>query len=354
VNNLAELLLEWYALYARKMPWRDHLDPYAIWVSEIMLQQTRVNTVVPYFERWMNMFPGISELANSTEADVLAAWEGLGYYSRARNLRLAAQIIMNEYQGRLPGDVKELIRLPGVGRYTAGAIASIAFKADEPTLDGNIRRVFARLFDIRESVDTPSGEKILWTLLNAELPEGRAGDFNQGLMDLGATLCTPQNPECGQCPLCGICQARAKGVQTERPILKSKPIQPHFTYVGAIIREGNRYLLVKRPSQGLLGGMWEFPNYRVVNEEAADKYLERLMAERYGVKVKITSKQGIFKHAYTHFRLTLQLYNVKILTDNLAVPDMCWVPADELLNYPMGKVARQISKTLKSNEKRQL
>jgi A/G-specific adenine glycosylase len=315
VSNLAELLLDWYALHARKMP-------------------------------------SVSDLANSTENEVLATWEGLGYYSRARNLRRAAQVVMNKHDGRLPNGVRELISLPGVGRYTAGAIASIAFKVDEPTMDGNIRRVFARLFDIRESVDTPSGERILWSLVEAELPKGRAGDFNQALMDLGAILCTPQNPGCEQCPLLNICQARVNGVQAERPILKAKPVQPQFTYVGAIIREGDSYLLVKRPSRGLLGGMWEFPNDRVVNEETnQEKNLESLMAEKFGVGVEIISKQGIFRHAYTHFRLILHAYNCKLSGDNLAVPDLCWVPSVELLNYPMGKVARQISRILMCNEK---
>jgi A/G-specific adenine glycosylase len=209
-SRLVSRLLTWYRRHGRSLPWRGHPDPYAVWVSEIMLQQTRVETVIPYFEKWMRLFPTITDLAKASEQEVLNAWEGLGYYSRARNLHKAAQIVREQYAGELPHDLSALRKLPGIGRYTVGAIASIAFGMDEPTLDGNLRRVFARLFNVSEPSDSPAGEKILWGLAAEHLPKGQAGDYNQALMDLGATICLPKNPRCLICPLMELCQARAK------------------------------------------------------------------------------------------------------------------------------------------------
>lgn len=352
MGNLARLLLDWYALNARKLPWRGRTDPYAIWISEIMLQQTRVDTVIPYFEKWMKQFPGVSELAAATESDVLSAWEGLGYYSRARNLRLAAIKIMDEHDGILPGILDGLIGLPGIGRYTAGAILSMAFARNVATLDGNIKRVFARLFDIQVRVDSPVGEKILWELLGKELPDGKAGDFNQALMDLGATLCTPRTPDCVRCPLIIFCLAKSRGVQTERPVLRTKLVQPLHTYVCSIIKKDEKFLLTQRPSHGLLGGMWEFPNGRVESEEDdMEKNLKSFMQEKFGVAVILHNKQVIIKHAYTHFRLILHAYNCSWETDKIDTPENClWVLCKDLPNYPMGKIARQISKLLLKNK----
>jgi A/G-specific adenine glycosylase len=219
MNRLASKLLAWYHTNKRTPPWRDHPDPYAVWVSEIMLQQTRVETVIPYFEKWMRLFPDVRSLANASEQDVLNAWEGLGYYSRARNLHKAAKIVAEQYNGELPRDLDELRKLPGIGRYTLGAIASMAFGLDVSALDGNIKRVYARLFDVTEPVDTPAGENFLWQLADKNLPKGHAGDYNQALMDLGSMICVPKNPRCLICPVMKLCKARQKGTQNERPIL---------------------------------------------------------------------------------------------------------------------------------------
>ena len=220
--RLSSRLLAWYRQNKRTLPWRDHPDPYAVWVSEIMLQQTRVETVIPYFERWMRLFPAINDLAKASEHDVLNAWEGLGYYSRARNLHKAARIVAEKYNGELPYNLDDLRALPGIGRYTVGAIASMAFGMDAPTLDGNLRRVFARLFDVTEPADSPAGEKILWSLAAEHLPKGQAGDYNQALMDLGAAICLPRNPRCLICPLMKMCKARENGTQEARPVLKPR------------------------------------------------------------------------------------------------------------------------------------
>src|SRR5512145_1340768 len=212
-TEFARRLLAWYGLNARILPWRGHPDPYAVWVSEIMLQQTRVETVIPYFEKWMRLFPSIETLANASEREVLNAWEGLGYYSRARNLHKAARIVAEQYNGKVPRDLEQLRKLPGIGRYTLGAIASMAFGMDVAALDGNIKRVYARIFDVTEPVDSPAGEKTLWQMADEHLPKGHAGDYNQALMDLGSLICVPKNPRCLICPVMELCRAREKGVQ---------------------------------------------------------------------------------------------------------------------------------------------
>ena len=218
MSRFAARLLEWYEQNRRNLPWRGQRNPYAIWVSEIMLQQTRVEAVIPYFTQWMQRFPTVEALAASSEREVLNLWEGLGYYARARNLRKAARVVARQYGGALPGDMKALRALPGVGRYTAGAIASIAFGLDEPALDGNIRRVLVRVFNVSEPANSAAGQRILWKLAETHLPKGRAGDYNQAMMDLGATICIPSNPRCPICPVRSMCQARKLGIQAERPV----------------------------------------------------------------------------------------------------------------------------------------
>ena len=346
---LSDNLLRWYRAHARVLPWRGHPSPYAVWVAEIMLQQTRVETVIPYFERWMARFPTVHALAAASEQEVLMVWEGLGYYSRARNLHPAAQIVVGEHGGELPRDLPSLRRLPGVGRYTAGAIASIAYGLDEPTLDGNLRRVFARLFDVREPANMPVGEKILWELAAKHLPRGRAGDYNQALMDLGATVCTPRAPDCAACPLSGQCRAYALGVQEERPVLKPKPAAPHYTVTAAVIRREGKYLLARRPQKGLLGGLWEFPGGKVEAGESLESTLRRTIREELGVAIRVGEPFGVYRHAYTHFRFTLHAFVCHLNGDEpraLEAGELSWVFPSELSAYPMGKVDRQIARKL--------
>jgi A/G-specific adenine glycosylase len=342
--TLASRLLTWYRDHKRSLPWRDHADPYAVWVSEIMLQQTRVETVIPYFERWMERFPTIKALAGASEQDVLSLWEGLGYYSRARNLHKAAKIVLEDHRGRLPRDPDVLETLPGIGRYTVGAIASMAFGLDAPTLDGNLRRVFARLFDVSEPADGPAGEKILWGLAARHLPKGRAGDYNQALMDLGATICLPKNPLCLICPLMEMCKARQLGIQAERPVLKPRKATPHYVQAAAVIVRRGRVLLARRPSDGLLGGLWEFPNGRVDGDPAAG--LAQALRTAYRLKVRRKEALGLVRHAYTHFKVTVHAFRAELVS----VPgrrNLKWVKLGELEDYPMGKVDRQIAGLVK-------
>lgn len=348
-SPITNKLLNWYANNKREWPWRDNPDPYAVWVSEIMAQQTRLESVLPYFERWMTRFPTIADLAASSQQEVLNLWEGLGYYSRARNLHRAAQIVMKEYGGELPQDVKALRALPGIGRYTAGAIASLAFGLDEPVVDGNVKRVLARFFGVEIPVDTSAGEKEIWRLAAEHLPPGQAGDYNQALMGLGAGVCLPRSPDCQVCPLVEDCWAYAQDAQAGLPVKKPKPPVPHHTVTAAVIQNGSRVLIAQRPTDGLLGGMWEFPGGKQEEEEDLPTCLKREIKEELGVKIKVGEEIGVFKHAYTHYKVTLHAFACQLQQGEpktLQVDDLRWVTLEELEDFPMGKLDRQISQKL--------
>jgi A/G-specific adenine glycosylase len=349
-SSIGEKLLSWYELNQRDLPWRRQPSPYAVWVSEIMLQQTRVETVIPYFRRWMERFPSVEALARASLQQVLSAWEGLGYYSRARNIHKAAQIIVGQYTGRLPDDPQALRKLPGIGRYTAGAIASIAFEKDEPALDGNIRRVLARLFNVRQPARSPEGERRLWELASELLPPGRAGDFNQALMDLGATLCTPQAPDCQRCPLPADCAAFKMGLQEELPVAASKAAIPHHTVTAAVIQRNGQVLITQRPANGLLGSLWEFPGGKLRPGEDLAACLQREIKEELEAEILVGEPFGEYRHAYTHFRVTLHAFLCQldegIPPRAVQVQDLRWVKPEELVDYPMGKIDRQIARRL--------
>ncbi len=320
-----------------------------------MLQQTRVETVIPYYQRWMAQFPTLTALAQATMQEVLAAWEGLGYYSRARNLHRAAQFVVQEAGGEMPGDVTALSKLPGVGRYTAGAIASIAFGVDAPALDGNIRRVLARVFDVDVPARSPEGERRLWELAARYLPAGQAGAYNQALMDLGALVCTPRAPACTSCPLATWCKARALGLQEQRPVGKARLPVPHFTVTAAVIRRGEQILIAQRPPDGLLGGLWEFPGGKLQPDEDLAACLKREICEELGVEIDVSEQVGVYRHAYTHFRVTLYAFYCHLVDGArprpIQVNDLRWVSLAELADYPMGKIDRQIAKRLNDSER---
>jgi A/G-specific adenine glycosylase len=350
-TGLAKQLLAWYKSNGREMPWRGLKDPYLIWVSEIMLQQTQVETVKPYFEKWQKRYPDLRTLAGSEEQDVLKTWEGLGYYSRARNMLRAARLIMEIHNGQLPEDSSSLQKLPGIGKYTAAAIASIAFGEDIPALDGNIRRVAARLDDLTLPVKSKDGESRIFELLRANLPTGKTADFNQALMDLGSLICLPGEPQCDQCPIKEFCKSYLRGTQKQRPIKETKPDIPHYIVTAAVIRDGDKVLITRRPAKGLLGGMWEFPGGKVEPGESLEQALAREIKEELGVKIKVGSEIGQFKHAYTHFRITLHAFHCTHMADRfqaLQVDEFKWCSRGDLKNYPMGKVDRLISRVIEN------
>jgi A/G-specific adenine glycosylase len=282
-------LPRWYRRHHRKLPWRATSDPYRVWVSEIMLQQTRVETVRPYYTRWLRAFPTIQKLARASDDRVLKLWEGLGYYSRARNLHRAAQAVVRQHHGQLPRTVDGLLTLPGIGRYTAGAIASIAFGERVPLVDGNVARVFARIFAIRANVKSPRTLSSLWNLAEDLLPDAAPGDFNQALMELGALVCTPTAPRCNTCPMRRVCAARARGLVEQLPNRGGKPRTVHLVAKAAFVKSGNRILLKRRPQQGLLANFWELP--------PAD-------ARRFRVGNRIHE----LRHTITHRRIVLHVH----------------------------------------------
>ncbi len=305
---LRRALLAWFRSNARDLPWRRTRDPYRVWLSEIMLQQTRVEAVLPYYERFTAAFPHVQALAAADLDRVLRLWQGLGYYSRARNLHKAAQRVTAEHGGRFPATAEALQRLPGVGRYTAGAIASIAFGERVPVVDGNVKRVLARLFAIAERIDEARTVERMWDLAGRLVPPGSPGDFNQAMMELGATICTPRNPRCDACPVGRWCEAVRLGRQNELPTRRRKKPIPHHEIVAAVIRRNGRLLLGKRRPEGLLGGLWELPGGKVEPRETHEAALARELREELGIEVRVGRRLTSVEHAYSHFSITLHVY----------------------------------------------
>lgn len=306
-------LLTWFRAEARDLPWRKSRDPYHIWLSEILLQQTRVDQGLPYYERFLAALPTIVALANASEDEVLKLWEGLGYYTRARNLHKAARQVMEQHGGCLPDRAEVLQLLPGVGRYTAGAIASIAFGERVPVVDGNVKRVLTRLFNIAQPIEDTATDKKLWAIADALVPPSDPGDFNQGMMELGARICTPKKPDCASCPLVNECAAYKRNVQEKRPVRKPKKAVPHKEIVVAVIERDGLYLIGKRGPDGMLAGLWEFPGGKLEAGESHQEALIRECAEELGVAVSVKGMIASVRHAYTHLKVTLNVYRCTIL-----------------------------------------
>jgi A/G-specific adenine glycosylase len=314
-SALGRRLLEWYTRHQRDLPWRHTHDPYAIWVAEIMLQQTRVETVLDYYERFLAAFPTLAALAAAPVDDVLKAWEGLGYYARARNLHTAARWIVDELNGHIPESAEALLHLQGVGRYTAAAIASIAFGQDTVAMDGNLQRVLCRIFAVDDDPGRPSTQRRLERMAQAMLPPGKAGDFNQALMDLGATICLPSNPRCLLCPLLDLCQARQLGIQNELPIRATRTQHPHRDVTAGIIWDKNgHFLITQRPLDGMLGGMWEFPGGKRRPGETLPDCLHREIEEELAIQIEVGDLLCTIEHAFTHFQMTLYAFSCQWLT----------------------------------------
>jgi A/G-specific adenine glycosylase len=305
---LRKSLLRWFAANRRDLPWRRTSDPYRIWLSEVMLQQTRVETVIPYYERFLSAFPTVAELAAAQLDDVLRLWAGLGYYSRARNLHAAAKAVAEEQRGHFPKSTAKLATLAGVGRYTAAAIASIAFGERAAVLDGNVKRVLARLLAIRESIDDRHTVDRLWSEAEALVDPASPGDFNQAMMELGATICTPRSPRCDECPVRARCAAAQLGLAAELPIKARKAQPPIIRAVAAAIRRDGKLLIVQRPPRGLLGGMWMLPGGDLASGEVPEAALVRQTRAQTGLQVEIGHALGEIRHQFTHRSLRLTIY----------------------------------------------
>lgn len=339
-----EGFLSWYAVHRRVLPWRETKDPYRIWLSEVMLQQTQVATVIPYYERFLKRFPKISDLACASEQDVLKVWENLGYYIRARQLHKAAAIIMQRFEGRIPECHDDLLSIPGIGSYTAGAILSIAFGQAVPAIDGNVRRVLCRYHALAAVKQDKEGYRYLAGIVTAMLPPGQAGNFNQALMELGATICRSRQPLCRACPLHDQCLARKYSQPEAFPTRPEKKNIPVRDAVAAVIRDSQgRVLVVKRPPSGLLGSLWKFPGGFEEQGEELAKTLRRTVKAEVGLHIREENFVKTVKHAYTHFRLRLHIFSCEA-SDNRPAKGTClnsrWIDPRELRILPFSKADR--------------
>lgn len=350
--RIRQALLAWYSAAARDLPWRQTTDPYAIWLSEIMLQQTRVSTVIPYYERFLRRFPTVNHLARARLDTVLKMWEGLGYYSRARNLHKAAREIVSRFRSRLPRTKDALITLPGVGRYTAGAIASIAFDERVPLVDGNVERVLCRVFCIRGNPKDTMTQERIWRLAEELLPQNEIGRFNQALMELGAEICIPRQPHCDECPLAKICEARFHNEQESLPTRIAKRTLPRHIIAVAVIGRAGRILIDKRKPEGLLGGLWEFPGGKVRPHESLQTALRREIREELAIEIEVVKEITTVEHTYTHFHVEIHAFEcVHVQGDPhpLACAALKWVRPRDLSRYAFPAATKKIIAILQQN-----
>jgi len=347
-TEIVQALPAWFAAHARDLPWRRARDPYAVWVSEIMLQQTQVKTVIPYWTRWMKALPDIPSLARVEGSRLHKLWEGLGYYTRARNLQLAARVIMERHGGRFPEDFDAVLDLPGIGPYTAGAICSIAFDQPRPILDGNVIRVLTRRFGIGGNARQAATNQKLWRLSErlvrraAEALPGRYGassQFNQSLMELGALVCAPQNPQCGACPLAAGCFAREHQRTETLPNLGPRPRATQRRFAAFLVRQGNRFLVRQRPIGGVNAHLWEFPNLEMASrEESPHEAAVRL----FGSVPAAFEALGAIKHSITSNRITLEIFDAAGLPPPSASWDGQWLTPREMARLPFTAAHKKI------------
>lgn len=338
------------------MPWRDCGDPYKIWISEIMLQQTRVDQATPYFERFMEQFPTVHDLAAAEQQDVLKVWEGLGYYSRARHLHDASKLVVEEFEGRVPDTWKEINKLKGVGPYTASAVLSIAYQKKHAVVDGNVIRVLSRYYGIEDDVRKTATKNKIQEYADELIPEKRPGDFNQAVMELGATVCTPSNPNCEECPLRAGCVAFRKMKTEEIPYKSKAKKRPHHQIGVGIIQNDDEVLIALRPDDAMLGGLWEFPGGKQKEDEDIEETVVRELKEELGVDVKVTKPLMKLDHAYSHFKITMHAYLCELVDGNpkpKTSQEIRWISIDELEDYPFPKANRKLTEKLMNLDKGQ-
>ena len=356
-----ECLLPWFAKNARELPWRKNRTPYRVWVSEIMLQQTRVGTVIDYYRRWMKSFPSWRSLARAPQSDVLKAWEGLGYYSRARNLHASAKIVCDDFNLVFSSDWRNraenfqgletfLCSFPGIGKYTAAAIASLAFNEDAAVVDGNVIRVLSRLFAFGGDGKSTAGKKKIQAFADDLLVKGRSGEFNEAMMELGALICLPRNPNCADCPMQKVCTAFAKGAVEKYPKLKKKKKVPHII-VGAAVTVNckGEVLVAQRKQNDMLGGLWEFPGGKLEPDETIEECIARELKEELGITVEVGEFLMTVKHAYSHFTMTMRVYFTKIISGRprpIDCADYRWVAVPDLGTFAYSKADLRVVECL--------
>jgi len=337
VRQIRSALTKWYNINRRKLPWRASKNPYHIWASEMMLQQTQVNTVIPYYQRFLKKFADVEALAAADLQDVLKLWEGLGYYSRARNFHKAAQAVVSEHRGIVPDDREMFLALPGVGDYIAAAVLSIAFDRPLAVVDGNVKRVFARLFEIDSPVNVSASYKIFQAKANELLDVSDPATFNQAVMELGALVCKPAKPDCAVCPLSKWCVSLEKNHTDRYPVKQKKAPVPHYYMAVGVVFKKDKVLIVRRPVEKMLGGLWEFPGGRLQAKEKAENACTRIIAEKVNLKVAVESKLTRIQHAYTHFKITADIFICTLVSGRVrrnGPTDHCWVTLSALEKYP--------------------
>ncbi len=339
-------LVEWYQNHKRDLPWRKTSDPYYIWVSEIMLQQTRVDTVIPYYHRFLEAFPTIYDLAAADQQQVLKIWEGLGYYSRGRNLHHAAEQVVSEFDGKIPSTYKKITCLKGIGPYTASAILSIAFQKKYAVVDGNVIRVVARYKGITSDIRKTAARKAVQEFMDEAVPESKPGDFNQAVMELGATVCTPSNPSCESCPLQTDCVAWNSAQTDVIPYKSPAKKVPHYQIaVGIIVNENDEVLISLRPQESMLGGLWEFPGGKQEKSESLKEALRRELKEELNVEAAVFEKYKELKHAYSHFKITMHAFWCRITKgepEPISSDKLKWVRLSEIDEFPFPKANKRI------------
>lgn len=366
IKTFQETFLTWYHKEKRNLPWRATNDPYAIWISEIMLQQTRVETVIGYFYRFMEQFPTIQDLAASEEQKLLKVWEGLGYYSRARNLKAAAQQIVAEFDGEMPQSIEEIRSLKGIGPYTAGAIGSIAFGLPEPAIDGNVMRVVSRLFCIEADIAKASSRRPFDEAMRTIISPDEPGEFNQALMDLGSRICTPTTPKCEECPISQYCLAYAENRQTDFPVKSKKAKPKDVYYIAGAIEDQGSFLLVQRPETGLLASMWHFPLVEVTKEQY--EALQRTWAKEEQLQLDLIAEDdaleifpdlpvvwqkrhfGEITHIFSHLKWHVLLFYGR-KRGELTLQDSEWAAKESFQNYVFPKPQQKLVDQLKKYQK---
>lgn len=348
-----EHLLSWFNEHQREMPWRSNPLPYNVWVSEIMLQQTQVDTVIPYFNRFLSRFPTVHDLAAAPLDDVLKLWEGLGYYSRARNLHKAAKYVSEELKGELPSDYKGLQTIPGIGPYCAAAITSIAFGNPVPVVDGNVFRVFTRFWGIYEDIKLPATRNMLFDRLTPEIQHVNPSLFNQGIMELGALICSPKQPKCDQCPLSGECFALKTNTINDLPVkAKAKPVPHHNIAVGVIWKD-DKLLIGKRKADQMLGGLWEFPGGKQKEKESLQDTVIREIKEETSLDVEIEKQYCSIKHAYSHFKITLHVFKCRYKSGKEqanTTDEVKWISIHDIDTYAFPKANIKALDIIKEEE----
>ncbi len=351
--TLQKALLDWFHKNARPLPWRRHYRPYEVWVSEIMLQQTQVETALPYYTQWLKTFPTIASLAKADEKKVLKMWQGLGYYSRARNLHANAKLIMDKYKGIFPKDFDTLLSLKGIGRYTAGAIASIAFNETRPIVDGNVLRVLSRVFAVNKSIDIPKNKDWFWLKEEELIPHGKARFFNQAVMELGALICAKQNPLCGRCPIQNHCLAFKQNKAQSFPVRNPRKKIVKIHAASLILHKNEKFLIQKRPVGKIMGGLWEFPEWklsrnRFLSKRALRSKMDETLKNDLGIEGSDLRYLSSIKRSYTHHLETLEVFYLKTDAEVKTINTWpkAWVSQEDFKKYPFSSAHAKITQLL--------